>query len=77
MNDLMSEMSSSGVKLINQKVKGLMYAVNVTLVAGSEADLQICWIPSLVIVTNGACVWCLVVVGLMLHCRCSVHIQRA
>jgi len=53
------------VKLINQKVKGLMYVVNVALVAESDADLQICWIPSLVIVTNGACVSCLVVVGLM------------
>ena len=39
-NDLMSEMSGSGVKLVNQNVKGLMYADDVALVAESGADLQ-------------------------------------
>ena len=66
----MSEMSGSGVKLVNQNVKGLMYADDVALVAESGADF---WIPSLLIATNGACVltprnlksWCLVVVSLM------------
>jgi len=38
-NDLMSEMSGSGVKLVNQNVKGLMYADDVALVADSGADL--------------------------------------
>ena len=47
-----------------------MYADDVAVVAESGADF---WIPSLIIVTNGACVltprnlrsWCLVVVGLI------------
>jgi len=36
----MSEISGSGVKLVNQNVRGLMYADDVALVAESGADLQ-------------------------------------
>ena len=36
----MSEKSGSGVRLVNQNVKGLMYADDVALVAESGADLQ-------------------------------------
>ena len=39
-NDLMSELSGFGVKLVNHNVKGLMYADDVALVAESGADLQ-------------------------------------
>ena len=38
-NDLMSELSGFGVKLVNQSVKGLMYADDVALIAESGADL--------------------------------------
>ena len=74
MNDLMSEMSGSGVKLVNQNVKGLMYADDVALVAESGADLQ-SMLDSLSAYGDkwSLCVntkksiesWCLVVVGLM------------
>ena len=39
-NDLMSEMNGFGVKLVNQNVKGLMYADDVALVAKSGVNLQ-------------------------------------
>ena len=38
-NDLMSERSGSGVKLVNQNMKGLMYADNLALIAELGAEL--------------------------------------
>ena len=40
-NDLMSELSGFGMKLVNHNVKGLMYADDVALVAESGADLEV------------------------------------